>query len=75
MAGSEIAYPGPLNTVDLFEGKRYEQLLISSFYIDIESETLKDDLKEIDYTLLPKLVWDLLVSWYGLSAESLPICR
>ena len=37
---------------------------------------LRDNLKEgVDYTILCKPVWDLLVSWYGWSAGSLPICR
>ena len=44
-------------------------------HIDIESDTLEDDLEEDDYSLLPKPVWDLLVSWYGLLIGSQPICR
>ena len=44
-------------------------------HIDIESDTLEDDLEEDDCSLLPKPVWDLLVSWYGLSVGSQPICR
>ena len=45
-------------------------------HIDIESEILHDNLKEEDdYVILSKLVWDLFVSWYGLSVGSRPICR
>ena len=45
-------------------------------HIDIKSEILHNDLKEDeDYSLLPKLVWDVFVSWYGLSVGSQPICR
>ena len=44
--------------------------------IDTVSEELKDGLKEEkDYTLLPEPAWNLLVSWYGLSADSRPIIR
>ena len=32
-------------------------------------------MEELDYGLLPKPAWDLLVSWYGLSVGSQPICR
>ena len=30
---------------------------------------------DLDYTLLPKSAWDLLVNWYGLSVGSQPIYR
>ena len=32
-------------------------------------------MEELDYALLPEPAWNLLVSWYGLSAESRPIAR
>ena len=32
-------------------------------------------MEELDYALLPEPAWYLLVSWYGLSAESRPIAR
>jgi len=29
---------------------------------------------ELDYTLVPKAAWDLLVSWYGLAEEQVRNC-
>ena len=44
--------------------------------VDAQSDELKDHLmEELDYALLPEPAWNLLVRWYGLSAESRPIVR
>ena len=32
-------------------------------------------MEELDYATLPEPAWTLLVSWYGLSADSRPIVR
>ena len=48
----------------------------NNFITGSQFEKLKDHLTdELDYATLPVLAWYLLVSWYGLSAESRPIAR
>ena len=79
-AGNETANPGPVDNGNLFKGNKINNLIRETTYFinytDIESDTLKDHLMDtLDYALLPKPVWDLLVSWYGLSVGSQPICR
>lgn len=60
--------PGPVtNSVLLIEKNEQD---------DICSLKLKDGLKEgFDYTLLPEIAWDLLISWYGLEDKSQRIAR
>ena len=78
-AGKLDAHPGPIDNSALFKCKcnltSYE-----SFYDIFSSgsaqEILKDHLaEELDYSLLPKQAWNLLVSRYGLSQGSSPIPR
>jgi ubiquitin carboxyl-terminal hydrolase 4/11/15 len=62
LAGEESANPGPIDNANLFKNHT--------------SDELKKDLMEyVDYSLIPKPAYDLLVSWYGLSRGSRHICR
>ena len=49
---------------------------VTNVIIGSQFEEPKDYLmEELDYALIPEPAWTLLVSWYGLSAESRPIVR
>ena len=80
-AGKLDAHPGLIDNSALLKCKcnltNYESFFNDNYFSSGSTqEVLKDHLLEkLDYTLLPKQAWDLLVSRYGLSQGSSPIPR
>ena len=61
-AGLESNRPGPIN--------------LSALYSGDSADKVKDNLvDELDYFLVPAVVWEKLVSWYGLAEGQTPIKR